>query len=396
MKNKTKKIIIISLILSLIICSLIVYALILFFNKDNVYNSSQNTINDIVDNNLNNDNKDIESPQLKLKKQIIQENEEYSIKSFVKNCTDNISKNCIFQYEIDDMKNYKNAGIYKIKIIAKDDSENLTTEKTTLKIVPKTVDKLEENKNNNITDNNIDNSVSNNDNHVEDNKQTISNNESKVPTTTHKNNNMEATTKTTVQKYKVDNITETNEEYSYKYGVTITKITYTYYDVYNDGSKVLTGSYDDYIYDYNTFNATTNDLKSEASSLVNQNYSSINSVLQYVNQYRSEVGVSALTLDSSLTLAAEIRALEMGWSNKFDHTRPNGSSCFSVVDELGISYYSLGENIAYGYWDAASVSNGWKNSPGHYSNMISSNFSRIGIGVVNVNGRYYWVQIFAN
>ena len=86
----------------------------------------------------------------------------------------------------------------------------------------------------------------------------------------------------------------------------------------------------------------------------------------------------------------------MAWSDTFSHTRPNGSSCFSVVDELGIGYYAIGENIASGYYDAASVSNGWKNSPGHYRNMISTNFGKIGIGVANVNGRIYWTQIFTN
>ena len=195
---------------------------------------------------------------------------------------------------------------------------------------------------------------------------------------------------------KIDNITEKNESISYKYGVTIKKNVYLSYDIYSDGNKILVDNYDDYSYDYSTFNATTNELKEEASSLVNQNSTSINAVLEYVNQYRNEVGISPLVLDTSLNLAASIRALEIGLSRKFEHTRPNGTMCFSVIDELGIDYYTVGENIASGYWDAASVSNGWKKSPDHYANMISNVFGKIGIGVANINGTYYWVQLFTN
>ena len=122
----------------------------------------------------------------------------------------------------------------------------------------------------------------------------------------------------------------------------------------------------------------------------------MNAVLGYVNQYRNEVGIQPLTLDDSLSLAASVRSLEMGWSTKFSHTRPNNTDCFSVADELGINYYTIGENIAYGYWDSYSVSNGWRNSPDHYKNMISSNFNKIGIGIANVNGQIYWTQIFTN
>lgn len=73
----------------------------------------------------------------------------------------------------------------------------------------------------------------------------------------------------------------------------------------------------------------------------------INEVYEITNNYRSLVGVSSLTLDSSLVEAASIRAKEL--SDSFSHTRPNGSSCFTVLSELGISYGTAGENIAAGY-----------------------------------------------
>ncbi len=120
----------------------------------------------------------------------------------------------------------------------------------------------------------------------------------------------------------------------------------------------------------------------------------INEVYEITNNYRSLVGVPSLTLDSSLVEAANIRAKEL--SDSFSHTRPNGSSCFTVLSELGISYGTAGENIAAGYSSSQSVMEGWRSSSGHYQNIISSKFKQIGIGVNIINNQYYWVQIFSN
>ena len=120
----------------------------------------------------------------------------------------------------------------------------------------------------------------------------------------------------------------------------------------------------------------------------------INEVYEITNNYRSLVGVSSLTLDSSLVEAASIRAKEL--SDSFSHTRPNGSSCFTVLSGLGISYGTAGENIAAGYSSSQSVMEGWRSSSGHYQNIISSKFKKIGIGVNIINNQYYWVQIFSN
>ena len=121
----------------------------------------------------------------------------------------------------------------------------------------------------------------------------------------------------------------------------------------------------------------------------------INEVYEITNNYRSLVGVSSLTLDSSLVEAASIRAKEL--NDSFSHTRPNGSSCFTVLSELGISYGTAGENIAAGYSSSQSVMEGWRSSSGHYQNIISSKFKKIGIGVNIINNpgyKYFLIKIF--
>lgn len=117
-------------------------------------------------------------------------------------------------------------------------------------------------------------------------------------------------------------------------------------------------------------------------------------VLDLVNAARAENGKSPLTLDDALCGVAQLRAEEIVQS--FSHTRPNGTTCFTAIDEAGISYRALGENIAAGQSSPASVMNSWMNSEGHRKNILSGDFSSIGIGYVNAPSGYghYWVQMF--
>ena len=115
-------------------------------------------------------------------------------------------------------------------------------------------------------------------------------------------------------------------------------------------------------------------------------------VIRLVNAERAKYGLSALTKDNGATKAAHVRAKEIVKS--FSHTRPNGTSCFTVAKELGISYRSAGENIAYGYSSPKQVVNGWMNSEGHRKNILSSSFTKIGVGCYSSRGVLYWSQFF--
>ncbi len=119
----------------------------------------------------------------------------------------------------------------------------------------------------------------------------------------------------------------------------------------------------------------------------------VKEVIRLTNEERQKVGVGLLTQDADLTAAANKRAEEIVES--FSHTRPDGTSCFTVLDDYNVRYWSAGENIAYGYGTPASVMNSWMNSEGHRENILDSYFSHIGVGCYEKNGRKYWVQIFA-
>ncbi len=115
-------------------------------------------------------------------------------------------------------------------------------------------------------------------------------------------------------------------------------------------------------------------------------------VLRLVNEQRVKYGLSLLAADNGAEEVAHLRAKEIVKS--FSHTRPNGSSCFTAAKELGVSYRSAGENIAYGYPNPESVVNGWMNSEGHRKNILSPSFGRIGIGCYKSGGVLYWTQFF--
>lgn len=106
-----------------------------------------------------------------------------------------------------------------------------------------------------------------------------------------------------------------------------------------------------------------------------------------------------LILDEDLCKAAQIRANEI--VKKFEHTRPNGKSCFSVLDDCSIVYFSCGENIAAGNRTGNATFLQWKedgknySGQGHRRNMLG-NYTKIGIAYTydaNSTYKYYWTMI---
>ena len=123
----------------------------------------------------------------------------------------------------------------------------------------------------------------------------------------------------------------------------------------------------------------------------------VTEVCRLVNVERAKYGLSPLTLDERLCKAAQVRAVECGEMDDIDHTRPDGSSCFTVLQEMNIDYFYTGENLAAGYQTPAAVVNGWMNSEGHRENILDEYYTKIGIGYYHVDGTYYqnfWSQFF--
>lgn len=118
----------------------------------------------------------------------------------------------------------------------------------------------------------------------------------------------------------------------------------------------------------------------------------IDEVIRLVNSERAKNGLLPLAKRNDLCPLADIRAKEI--VQNFSHTRPDGSECFSIVQDKNIPYTALGENIAYGYMSPEDVMSGWMKSQGHRANILSEDFNGIGVGLYKSGGIYYWVQIF--
>lgn len=115
-------------------------------------------------------------------------------------------------------------------------------------------------------------------------------------------------------------------------------------------------------------------------------------VVRLVNVERAKAGLNPVTADTKIAAAALVRSKEQVQS--FSHTRPNGSSCFTVLAEQGVSYNGAGENIAMGQKTPAAVMQAWMNSEGHRANILNKNFTKIGVGYYVNGGTAYWTQLF--
>lgn len=115
-------------------------------------------------------------------------------------------------------------------------------------------------------------------------------------------------------------------------------------------------------------------------------------VLDLVNRERAIYGLESLSLDDTLSRYAAVKSQDMHDNGYFSHTSPTYGSPFDMMKSFGITYSYAGENIAMGYATPDAVVTAWMNSAGHRANILSSSFTRMGIGYVEDGG--YWTQWF--
>ncbi|ASB49342.1 hypothetical protein CDL62_09405 [Alkalitalea saponilacus] len=125
-------------------------------------------------------------------------------------------------------------------------------------------------------------------------------------------------------------------------------------------------------------------------------------MLKHVNEARANdclcgdeemSAVGPLQWDDKLARAAQRHANDMARRNFFSHTGSDRSSVSDRVERQRFDWQRVGENLAEGFHDVATVVQGWINSPGHCKNIMNGNFTHIG-AAVSRDGKY-WVQVFA-
>lgn len=115
-------------------------------------------------------------------------------------------------------------------------------------------------------------------------------------------------------------------------------------------------------------------------------------VVDLTNQQRVKNGLPGLKVDLALSKVAREKSRDMSTNGYFSHTSPTYGSPFDMMKKFGITYRYAGENIAMGQRTPEEVVNAWMNSEGHRKNILSPNFTHIGVGYVAQGN--YWTQQF--
>ena len=120
-------------------------------------------------------------------------------------------------------------------------------------------------------------------------------------------------------------------------------------------------------------------------------------MLSSLNIIRAENSLEPLKLCNTLNKSAQGYAEVMATQNFLAHVGQDGFTPSQRAQSAGYGYYGVGENIAAGQASIEEVMTGWKNSPGHFKNMINSEYMHVGFGMaINQETTYktWWVQNF--
>lgn len=123
-------------------------------------------------------------------------------------------------------------------------------------------------------------------------------------------------------------------------------------------------------------------------------------IYQRVNSERAAAGLPGLSCNTTMEKYARIKSADMGEKGYFSHEDPQGKLITDTMKADGVSYNSWGENIAYIQGKrgneglATEFMNNWMNSSGHRANILSTNFTSIGVGVYKIGNTYYATQEF--
>ena len=132
-------------------------------------------------------------------------------------------------------------------------------------------------------------------------------------------------------------------------------------------------------------------------------------ILAKTNAIREDLGLSRLQQNDNMDELAEIHSINMVSFDFFDHVDHENKSPSDRADDLNFSWSSIAENIGFVPWfenvtgcgdtrSAEAISQcvveGWRNSPGHYANMVGD-FNELGVGVAFTQESIaYFTQVF--
>lgn len=114
-----------------------------------------------------------------------------------------------------------------------------------------------------------------------------------------------------------------------------------------------------------------------------------------LNADRTANGLSALPLDAELSRIARIKAEDMRDNGYFAHQSPTYGSPSEMLRHFGYTFTAAGENIAH-HANITKAQAAFMSSDGHRRNILSTAWTKVGIGVCyDAQGYVYVTQLFA-
>ena len=113
-----------------------------------------------------------------------------------------------------------------------------------------------------------------------------------------------------------------------------------------------------------------------------------------LNLDRSNYNLAELTIDPALSRIARLKSEDMRDQGYFSHTSPTYGKPADMLTSFGYTFTSVGENIAH-HATVEKAQAAFLSSSGHRQNMMSSSWTKVGIGVCfDANGFVYVTQLF--
>lgn len=130
-------------------------------------------------------------------------------------------------------------------------------------------------------------------------------------------------------------------------------------------------------------------------------------ILELVNRARAQArrcgsedftAAPPLRWSTVLERAAGGHARDMAAAGTMSHTGRDGSTPSQRTTRAGYAWSATGENIAAGQRDAESVVKSWLSSPGHCANLMSADYTEVGVAFATnpaSEAGIFWAQVFA-
>lgn len=109
----------------------------------------------------------------------------------------------------------------------------------------------------------------------------------------------------------------------------------------------------------------------------------VEQLLESTNAKRSEAGLPQLTLNGTLSQAAQAKASDMFSNNYWAHNSPTGKTPWDFIVAAGYRYTLAGENLAKNFDTSSAVVDAWMASQTHKDNLLKDGYREVGFAVVN-------------